>query len=378
MSLDDYEPAIDATDAASDTGDAIGDASTAPVEVREVVRDRGVKETTRKLFADAAAKLKPQLEAGEGDELEVAITDDPPAAAAVASSASPASTANPPAAAAPAPDPVAQAVDTRATAQLELERKAFDDERQAFDKLREEWSAKFDIRDRYAEDPAGAIVSLLKEWTGAATDDELKDEVSDLITMLSGTTLGAPVPESHKIRISSKQALRQVKAYKADQAKRDAEQQKRAEAEQQKYQERQAITTLSRELDAAKDKFPYLAAEDDPGGVVWEVIKTKHQQTGAVPSWEECARLADEHFKKKTEAWAAKRRHLLAPAAPQAPVVASAPQGDPQSRRSSTLTNKTAAPVSPASSSDEDVVDRDAHRRRSLSNLRGRMKESTT
>ncbi len=150
------------------------------------------------------------------------------------------------------------------------------------------------------------------------------------------------------------------------------------EAAQQEQHERQTIGVLDAELRAAKDKFPNLAAEDDPGAILWAVIKTKHQKEGVVPSWEECARLADEHFKKKSDAWIAKRSHLLAPAAPKAPVVASAPQGDPQSRRSSTLTNNTAAPVQPASSDDDDAHDRDAHRRRSLSSLRGRMKESTT
>jgi len=376
---DEYEPALDVSDLSTESADTVGMDEGAPVEVREVVRDRGVKETTRRLFAEAAKKLKPQLDAGEGaEELEPAISDDQPVAAAAASATPPAASKalSPDAAAAtPALDPVSKAVDTHASAQLELARKAFDDERAAFEKTRDEWAAKFDIREKYADDPAGAIVTLIKEWTGAATDDELRDEVSDLVTMLSGSTLGASIPEHLKIRIDSKRALRQVKAYKADQAKREAEAAKRAEVEQRTRAEQDAVRTLARELDAAKDKFPHLAAEDDPGAIVWEVIKTKYAREGVEPNWEDCAKLAEEHFKKKSDAWIARRRHLLAPAAQTAPVSkASVPQGDPQSRRSSTLTNQTAAPVQPAST-DEGEHDRDAHRRRSLANLRGRMKE---
>lgn len=380
---DDYEPALEHDTSSIDAADdsIVGDGEGAPVEAREVVRDRGVKDTTRKLFAEAAKKLKPQLDAGEGDELEPAITDDPPVAAAAAPEASATSGTSPqPAAAAPAPDPVAQTVDTRAAQQLELDRKAFDDERKAFESQRAEWDAKFNIREKYAEDPAGAIVALVKEWTGATSDDEVKDEVADLVSLLSSSSLGAALPEHLKIRIDSKRALRQVKTYKADQAKRDAEAAKKAEAERQQQQERAAIQTLNRELasESLAKKYPHLAAEDDPGGIVWDVIKTQFARTGVEPAWEEMAALADAHFKKKNEAWAAKRRHLLAPAAQKAPVVASEPQGDPQSRRSSTLTNKTAAPVAPAVDSDDMEIDRDAHRRRSLANLRGRMKESTT
>lgn len=378
---DDYEPALEVPEASIGASDAIGDAEGAALEVREVVRDRGVKETTRKLFADAAKKLKPQLDASEGDELEVAIGNDDQPAAAAGASAPPVSKQPPPAAAAPASDPVAQAVDTRATAELEIARKAFDDERKAFDAQRAEWETKLaPIRDKYAENPAAAIMALVKEWTGAATDDEVKDELADLITELSSVGLGTSVPEQHKTRMESRRALRQVKAYKAEQAKKDAESAKRAEQQRQEQTERETVRSLNHELskpDALK-QFPYLAAEDDPGAIVWAVVKTKHQQSGAVPTWEECAKLADEHFKKKSDAWLAKRPHLLAPAAPQALVVESAPQGDPQSRRSSTLTNKTTAPVPPAASSDADGLDRDAHRSRSLGALRQRMKESAT
>lgn len=382
--LDNYEPALDA-DTGSDAGDdttTVGDsAEGSAIETREVVRDRGVKDTTRKLFQDAAQKLKKQLDDGDSmDDLEPAITDEPSAAAAASSASTPDASKEPhtPAAAAPTSDPVAQAVDTSRAAQVELREKQLEDREKAIAAREDAIAARENGGERYIENPGAFIRDLIKQYTGATTDDELRDEIADLVTDLSSTVLGAQVPESHKLRLDSKRAVRQVKAYKAEQAKRDAEMAKKAEQTARERDAQQAMRAIGHELERVKDKFPHLAAEDDPGAIVWAVIQTKHQQDGSVPNWEECARLAEEHFKKKSDAWIAKRRHLLAPAAPQAPVAASAPQGDPQSRRSSTLTNKTAAPVPPAPPDEDGEWDRDAHRRRSLSKLREPMKERTT
>jgi hypothetical protein len=380
MSQDDgYEPVLDVGDGGSDDVGLPGDG--AALEPREVVRERGVRDTTRKLFAEAASKLKPQLEAGDGfDELEPAINDDPPeaAAGATASSAN-ASKADPkPAAVAPASDPVAVAVDTSKAAQVEMRERQLEEREKSLSAREESIAARETVRERFFERPGEVIRDMVKEWTGAASDAELQDEIADLITDLSSSVLGAQVPDQHRTAMEARRALKAVKAHKADYAKKETELAKKAEQQERARNEQNAMRTLSAEIDRAKDKFPNLALEDDPGAIVWEVVKTKFHQDGTEPSWEDCARLAEEHFKKKSDAWIAKRRHLLAPAAPQAPVAASAPQGDPQSRRSSTLTNKTAAPVPPAPSSDGEVMDKEAHRRRSLANLRGAMKESAT
>lgn len=382
MSQDDYEPALDSTDTPDTGSDTVGEPGEGvALEVRDVVRDRGVKDTTRKLFAKAAESVKAYIDQGEGfDELEPAITDDPPVAAAGAS-ASPSPDASQaskttPAAAAPASDPVASAVDSTKAAQVELREREIADREKALADREKAIEARENMRERFLENPAAVLRDLVKEYTGADGDD-LQNELADVITEMSGL-IGAPIPDNVKTRLDAKKALRQAKAYKDTFAKREAELKKQSEAQQQQRYEQDTVRALNSELAASKDKFPHLAAEDDPGAILWEVIKTKHAKDGVVPSWEECAALADQHLKKKTDAWIAKRRHLLATAAPQPAVTASVPQGDPQSRRSATLTNKTAAPVPPSSSSDDESWDRETHRRGSLAKLRGTMKESAT
>jgi hypothetical protein len=379
MSDDDFVPAIDSgpdTETVGEPSDGVA------LEPREVVRSRGMKESTRKLFQAAAEKIKPQLESGDGfDDLEPAIAhdDEKPVAAAASTAASKQTPASSPAAAAPAQDPVAQVVDARVTAQIEMREKALAEREAELTKRATELEARENGRDRYLDNPGATIRDLIKEWTGASTDDEVKDEIADLITELSNTGLGLPVPEQHKLRLDSRKAIRQVKAYKAEQAKRELDMQKKARDAEAEQDRRARVSDIERAFgaDEIKAKYPHLVVADGGAEALYDAYQLKKTSTGSEPDWEEVAALANEFFKKKHDDWIARRRHLLAPAAPQAPVVASAPQGDPQSRRSSTLTNKTAAPVPPASSTDEAGFDRDAHRRRSLHSLRAAMKETT-
>ncbi len=370
-------PAIGADDV---IGNDIGPSGA--LEPREVVRDRGYNDSTRKLFAEAAGKLKAQLEDQPDDDLEPAINHEPPVAAdgASAGSHSTASQATSlPSAAAPASDPVAAVADTRAAAQLELREKAIADREAKLTAREAQHEAREKARERYAEKPGETIRDLIKEWAGVENDDDLRDEIADLITELSAVGLGLPIPDQHKARAESRKALRSVKQYKAELAKLESERSAKAEQAAQEARERQAVEGLAAELKPLTNKFPHLMAEDDPAGIVWDVIKTKHAREGTVPTWEECAALANDHFKKKHDAYFAKRRHLLAPTAPTAPVPAAAqPQGDPQSRRSSTLTNRSTAPVTATQPVDDDgSMDRDAHRRRSLGRLAGLVKERT-
>lgn len=363
-----------------DTSDVdLRSVDTGPLMVREVVKDRGYNDSTRKLFAEAAGKLKAQLEDGADDDLEPAIAHEPPAAADGASAAAAALKAPPPSAAAPASDPVAAATGSREAAQLALRQQQLDDRETTLTAREAQLEAREKARERYAEKPGETIRDLIKDWAGIDSDDDLKDEIADLITELSAVGLGLPVPEQHKARAESRKALRSVKQYKAELAKLEAARTTAAEQAQQEARERMAVEGLAAELKPIASKFPHLMAEDDPAGIVWDVIKQKHKRDNTVPTWEECAELAEQHFKKKNDAYLAKRRHLLAPTAPTAPVVVAAtPQGDPQSRRSSTLTNRTTAPVTATQPVDDDVpMDRDAHRRRSLGKLAGIVKERT-
>lgn len=371
---------VDTDVPAFDTSDVGGEAMPDVLERREVVKDRGYSEQTRKLFAEGAKKLKAQLDDGGEDEYEPAVQHEPPVAAGGVSAGASASKATPTPAAAPASDPAAAAVDTRSTAAMELREKAIAEREETLNARETELVARETWRDKFHENRGGTLRDLIKELTGATSDDELKDEIADVISELSETGLGLPIPEAHKLRLESRKAIRTVKQYTAKADKLKAEtatqaEQAKAQAEQQQ-RERQAVEGLALELKPMADKFPHLMSEEDPAGIVWDVIKTKFQREGQPPKWEECAALAEEHFKKKNDAYIAKRRHLLAPTAQAQPAKADVPQGDPQSRRSSTLTNRTTAPVTPTPA-DDGELDRESRRRRSLGSLAERVKERT-
>jgi hypothetical protein len=237
-------------------------------------------------------------------------------------------------------------------------------------------------RERYVDKPALTIRDLVKEWTGAETDDEVKDEVADLITELSDSVLGLPVSAELKNRTESRRAIRQVKSYKADLSRREqALADERAAAEQKQREAAAAAAIGERLRAAAADKYPHLMAEDEPHAIVWDVIKTKaSREPEWQPNWEEAATLANEHFKKVHQGQHQKLSRLFTPAATAAPAQAAQHQGAPQSRGARTLTNAVAAPVTtaPVEPELEGEYDRHAARRKSLGRLQAAIKERTT
>lgn len=342
---------------------------------------RVVSDGTRKLFAKAADALKTQLETEDADET-VAI--QPPDATPAAPAGSPApqgsqgalATPLTPAGAAPAPDAAA----SRVALQLEVRERAIAERESKLVEREKSLEAQGNARDRYLDSSAKTIRELVKEWTGAASDDEVKDEIGDLITELSDSVLGLPVSPELKSRIDSRRAIRQVKSYKADLTKREQKMLEREEEAKQAAREQAASSALAERLRAVPaDKYPHLMAEDDPHAIVWDVIKTKASRDPEwQPNWEEAAKLANDHFQKVHQGQHQKLSRLFTTTA-STPVVAASPQGAAQSRAARTLTNAgTAAPVQPASPSEDEPYDRGTARRRSLGRLQAALKERTT
>lgn len=366
-------PAIGPPDA-----DAPGSSPSNPIYLDESPYRRVLADGTRKLFATAAASLKEQLDAEDSDE-EVAIKppDESLAAAAGAVAPSPGSPAAPssPAAAAPAPDAAA----SRAQLQLEVREKSIAD-REA--KLLEREKATEPQRERYLDKSATTIRDLVKEWTGAASDDEVKDEIADLITELSDSVLGLPVSSELRSRTESRRAVRQVKSYKADLTRREQALEERRAADEQKQRESAAANAVGAQLQTVAAKYPHLMVRDEPHAIVWDVIKTKASREPTwQPNWEEAAQLANDYYAKEHKTTHDKISRLFAPAATAAPAQAATHQGAPQSRGARTLTNAVAAPVTtsaPVESLDDEPYDRQAARRKSLGSLRAAIKERTT
>ena len=270
------------------------------------------------------------------------------------------------------------------------------EEREAKLAEREASIAKYaDVRDRYAEKPYETLVDLVKEWSGAATDEEVRDEMADLVTLMSERGLGMRVSDDVKNRTEARRALRVAKTYK-EQARRDAERaQQRAMEErtaaEQAQREQLAVKGLADTLAAAEHaaKYPHLMLEDAPGAIVWDVIKAQqgaHVKAGNppdtfAPDWTKAAELANNHFRALHEKQREKLSRLSAPAA-QAPAGSASTQGAAQGRAARTLSNAVAAPLSPVpstpSTDDEGPYDREAARNRSRAKLRAALKDRTT
>lgn len=342
--------------------------------------DRPISEGVRRVFAEkmkerraTEAKLAKQSTSIHPDDPPTAAADATPVIPAVSPTSSPAAAAVVPAAVAAATPAasVADIVAQRNAAALELREQALVKREADLDARHAALATRENVRAQYASKPADVIRAYVKELTGADGDD-LRAELGDLVTELTASDLGVPVPDAHKSRLESRRALREVKAWKAEAAETEAKAkasrevadkqalEQRQQADQQ-AREQHAVRVLDGYLAGAKDKYPHLAAEPNAAGVIFDVLKAQHADNpNAVPDWEGAAKLANDHFKTRNDQWLAARRDLLV--TPTKPATASATAavqpGERQGSRSSTLTNEDAAtttsPIAPRAPVQED------------------------
>lgn len=372
---DDYEPAIGEVGPESPTGEDApaesaddGDTFESGAPSGLVIPRRGhvISDKVRELFKTAATSVKEQLASGEDDDYEPAIDNPEPVTPAPAAGGpqgsdgvpSP-SVGTPAAAPAPSLDPAVLAkvsqLDAR-TAELDAREKALTDRQAAIEsgdlgRLRDVF---------YDKGGAHAVVELVKMWTGAATDAELQDEVADLITELSGHSLGVTVPTEIRARLDSKRALKSVKATQAKLDKREQEIQQRAAKQAEQDNIQRAITALDTEVRKPElaAQFPFLITEPNAGELIFETVDAQFKRDGTEMKWVEAAKRVNDYLETKWREAYGKRAHLFtaspAPAGGATNGQGQRPQGDPQGiRRSHTLTNAQAAsaPTKPPSPS---------------------------
>lgn len=352
---DDDVPAIEATQSDDDTGEESTVDEVATDEVAEP-RNRRYTPQVRELMKKASAAVAAQLKADEDDEVPFDAEEVPAAEA-----AKPAGIAAKPA---ESPTAAAEAVAARQAAALEAREKALREDEAKFAEREKALVARESLKATYTKKPGVAIRDLVKEWSGAETDDELRDEISDLISDLSAEVLGIELGADHKTRLESKRGVRQVKAHlrsiESEKAALDA---KRAEVEQAQ-RESSAVIELGRifaqpEIAA---KWEFLADEPDPAAIVFDVVKAHHKKHGEILEWEEAAAQADAYFKKQFEATTAKYAKRLKAPAP------SANQGKAvQPPRTPALQTKTPAPSTKPPTPAPDVeLTPEERRRRSI------------
>lgn len=301
-----------------------------------------------------AAELDPEAAppepiAAKADVREAkAAAADPPAKAPPPSAAD--ILAAPPPAAPPAPslDPEVR----RLKEQLAAEREQLAKERAELDKRKAEPppAPQADALDyeRYIDHAPKSYRTWLEAMRGEPmTDDDFKAELSDFITQASADVLGVPLPEATRTKLDAALARKAVRTSKTIMAKREAariaaeekartEAAERASAEEVERQWTQAAHAVGQQFAPTQDAtgapvaskaaeaYPWLAAEDEPGKIVVDVIRAAMQRDGTQMSWQEASKKANDYLAEQNKRHYEKRKPLLGEAKP-APAAAAKP-----------------------------------------------------
>jgi len=356
-------------------------------------QQRVISAKARELFAKAAKSMKEQL-AADDDEFTNGLATDEPEPVKPEETAAVAAAIVEPAAAPPSAPPPAAALDPsieQHRQRLDMRQADLDAREKAIaDREKVATSSLEDYQSRYYEDPEGTLVALIRRMTGAGDTDDITEEVADLITGLSGAVLKVPLTPEVKNNLQSKRALKTVKAHKAQLSKIDEAREAKRVAAQQEEERGRAVTTLSQLITKEEHakQFPYLAAEDNAGALIFDVIETQHKRDGTMLQWTEAAKRANDYLNQQWQRHYDKRRHLLSAApdkAPPKPAEAIVPQGDPSGiRRSHTITNAASAATATPKPKQPDSPtvdangkwDRSAHRARTVAKYRAAFKPS--
>jgi len=216
----------------------------------------------------------------------------------------------------------------------------------------------------YIDSPPAAYRNWLEAMRGEkfATDDEFKSEVSDFITMLSSDVLGVPLPENVRVKLDAAQAKKIVRTHKTIQTRKEAaaaaqiEKERaaateKAEAERVEQEWTKAATVLSQQFAPANDAegkpavsatakaYPWLAAEDEPGKIIVDVIRAAVTKDGTQLSWQEASQRANDYLAESARKYYDKRKPLLG-----ADPVAAKPPAPPAAKP---VTTPPAPPVPP-------------------------------
>lgn len=336
---------------AEHVGDVIDSVSVHDAPVQKIGAHRNAARTaaSKKAFAEAILEHKAKTAAAKPEnEYDPEAAPEPAAVEAKSDPVTAAPAA--PVAAPPAPslDPEVR----KLKEQLAAERLAVEKERAELEKRKAEPVETppdaLSLED-YIDSPHRAYRNWLEAMRGEkfATDDEFKGEVKDFITAMSTDVLGVPLPENVKAQFDAAQARKIVKTHrtiqerKAAAAAAKAEKERaaateKAEAERVEREWSQAATVLSQqfapqqnaegkhETSAAAKAYPWLAAEEEPGRIVVDVIRAAFSKDGTQLSWQEASKQANDYLADQASRYYAKRKALLqpAPAAAPAPVAA--------------------------------------------------------
>lgn len=408
--MDDYAPVTltggDAAEpvAATIIADAPAGGPVGDMEENQPRGQRVISDKVRALFKQIEEKHEGGVESEDLVPVDTTAPDPvaKPAPVTAAAVPAPVVAAAPAAAVVPPPpaaelsaaiaDAAAKAAEQARQSQSEAREKAIAD-REA--KLVER-EAKLPTRETYNKNTAAAIRDFVRGLTGAETDGEVKDALSDMLSEVTADTLGTPLDDRLRREIEQRKALRTVNGYKADlQRQQEALKAEQLERDTAAKAERESIETQRRAVQAQSAlqgllateaaKYPFLTHNDDdnpPHLAVWALLERQKndfvKQYGDAAlsqfqaDWPAAAKALDDHYKAKAAKAVQRYSSLLAPAAPVAPPVKPSPQVSAQVPRSTTQTAAAAQPDPASPDVPVERWDRDARRNRGRESLKKR------
>lgn len=239
--------------------------------------------------------------------------------------------------------------------QMAEDRAALVKEREAFEARRESASKAVDY-ETYLESAPKSYRTWLEEMRGdKMSDDEYRQEAADFVTLMSSDVLGVKLPDDVLARIQTQQVRKSLSAYKAkDSRQKMAETNARETAEVEAKWKSSAASVDAHFLsdEPTRKQFRYLAAEESPGSIIVDVIKSALAKDGTRMSWNDASKLADDYLSKQAKAYYEKRKHLLVEQPAAKAVETEAPTGRP----SGTQVVRAPAPTPPAPATQPPVI----------------------
>lgn len=216
--------------------------------------------------------------------------------------------------------------------QITDERAKLTKEREAFEAKRESASKAVDY-ESYLESAPKSYRGWLEEMRGdKMSDDEFRQEAADFVTLMSSDVLGVKLPDDVLARIQTQQVRKSLSAYKAKDSRQKMAETNRREADEVEAKWKSSAASVDAHFQAdekTRTAYRYLAAEDSPGSIIVDVIKSALAKDGTRLDWGQASKLADEYLGKQFKAYNEKRKHLLVEQPAAKAIETEAPPGRP-------------------------------------------------
>lgn len=343
-------------------GDPMAEQQDAPIPAYsepltgESVSDNAPSAETMGLLAQMAKRgrqqaAEPAATETATEEQGAAEVDGEPAAEVVEATEEESDAGEQPAAEADSgPDPAFAAFLERAKAaedELKGKRDAVADEIARADKFKERLSL-------WQTDRTGVLRDIIKEAIGADDDEAIDAELRDAYEELTYKILGVESEDNKASREVAK-VRQELARIQREQAAAKEEAAKKAAAAKQAETRRATVSNLGRLISEKAEELPFLAAQESPGDVLYDVACYLHEH-GEDITIQQAASYANDQLKKRAMQFFEKHRSLLLGTDTDQTKQSPPQKAEPRKTQPgpATLTNRQASSAAPIPNTDPD------------------------